>query len=584
MKTTIILCISIFLWIGYCPAQDITGLRYPADPALQQHAEIPKGEVLEFKFNSSTIFPGTERTYWIYIPAEYKPDKPACLFVDMDGVQYHAPQVFDYLIYKGEMPVTIGVFIGSGTITKNGKDVRYNRSHEFDSMNDDFVNFLLTGLLPDAEKQKATDGRQIEFSKDANDHAITGASSGAICAFTAAWQRPDVFNRVFSSIGTYVGMRGGDQYPVLVRKTEPKPIRIYLQDNASDAWNPLFGSWYTSNLNMEAALSFSGYEVTHTWSSGGHSTENADAIFPDAMRWLWKGWPEKVPAGKSNNNMLSAILADGEGWNEVKETFQPAKLLASAPMGSVLLQDINGTTYLKTNSTETALKGLDKTDEVAYGLDGKLYVLNHKSKQLVIISSNGKRTILVKNITGKKLIVTNQGNVYIVAPATNDEGTGEIILIKPNGSKTIVDTGLRFASAITVSPDRNMLLVAENNTNWIYNYVIQDDGTLKDKQKWYWLHQTDNDDYSRTNDIAIDNKGNLYAATNAGIQVCDQNGRVRAILQPPGSGTITAFCFGGENYDTLFVIRNGKLYKRKLKVNGVPAWAEPVYPESIGAG
>ena len=140
-----------------------------------------------------------------------------------------------------------------------------------------------------------------------------------------------------------------------------------------------------------------------------------------------------------------------------------------------------------------------------------------------------------------------------------------------------------FASAITLSPDHKLLYVAEDNTNWIYSYVINDDGTLKDKERWYWLHQTDNYGYSKVADLAVDDHGNLYAATNLGVQVCDQNGRVRAILQLPG-GPITGLCFGGHDFDTLFVICGGKIYKRKLKVKGVPSWAPPVKVESQGAG
>src|SRR5476651_215307 len=134
--------------------------NYPVDPASVEHAGVPKGEVIKLTFENSKIFPGTRRDYWIYVPAQYDPAKPACLYVDMDGIQFHAPTVFDYLINKGEMPVTIGVFIGSGTVMQNDTDaIRYNRGHEFDSMNNDFVNFFLNELLPDIEKKKTPNGR-----------------------------------------------------------------------------------------------------------------------------------------------------------------------------------------------------------------------------------------------------------------------------------------------------------------------------------------------------------------------------------------------------------------------------------------
>ena len=276
-------------------AQDIPNKSYPYEPASDASLNVPKGDVLKFSFNHSKIYPGTSRSYWIYIPKEYQPAKPACLFVCMDGVMFNAPAVFDYLIDKKEMPVTIGVFIESGSIMKNDSTViRYNRTNEFDNMNNRFARFIEEEILQDVTKQKASDGRPINISPDANDHAIAGLSSGAICAFTAAWQRPDLFSRVFSAIGTYIGMRGGDQYPVLIRKTEPKAIRVYLQDNNNDTWNPLFGNWFKANIDMEAALNFAGYEVTNMWQEGGHDGRQATHIFADGMRWLWKGWPQPV--------------------------------------------------------------------------------------------------------------------------------------------------------------------------------------------------------------------------------------------------------------------------------------------------
>src|SRR6185369_1217215 len=168
------------------------------------------------------------RDYWVYIPAQYKPNQPACVYVNQDGIQWKAPTVFDNLIDKKEMPITIGVFITPGKVLTgagtNAQD-RFNRSFEYDGLGDAYVRFLLTEILPDVEKQKASDGRTINLSKNGNDRAIGGASSGAVCAFTAAWENPQAFSRVFSAIGTYVGLRGSDRYPTLIRKYEPKPIR-----------------------------------------------------------------------------------------------------------------------------------------------------------------------------------------------------------------------------------------------------------------------------------------------------------------------------------------------------------------------
>src|SRR5436190_1115719 len=288
--------------------------NYPVDSASVEHAGVPKGEVMHFTFDQSKIFTGTWREYWIYVPAQYKPDKPACVYVNQDGIQWKAPTVFDNLIYKNEMPVTIGVFVTPGKVmADSGSNAlnRFNRSFEYDGLGDAYAKFILNEILPEVEKKKTSDGRAIHLSKNGNDRAIGGSSSGAICAFTAAWEHPEEFSRVFSAIGTYTALRGGDRYPALIRKYEPKPIRVFLQDGSNDL-NNNFDDWWKANERMERALTFSGYEVNHAWGEGGHNGNMGTAVFPDAMRWLWKDWPKPVSRGNSKNQIVSDVLIRGE--------------------------------------------------------------------------------------------------------------------------------------------------------------------------------------------------------------------------------------------------------------------------------
>jgi len=372
--------------------QNIDNTTYPYDPVTQPQKSIDAGEIIERYFSESKIYPGTNRTYWIYVPAGYAPEKPACLYVCMDGIRYNAPTVFDNLIASGEMPVTIGVFVGSGkVIDENNEVLRFNRSNEFDKTDDTFVRFLLEELLPDAEKQQTQDGRIIRLSKDPNDRIIAGASSGAICAFTAAWQRPDQFSRVFSSIGTYVAMRGGNEYPALIRKTEPKPIRIFLEDGINDTWNPLFGNWYEANVLMESALNFAGYEVEHNWGRGGHNGIHATHIFPDAMRWLWKGYPARVQKGNSLNNMLSAILLKDAHWKEINLPVSLSGELFADNAGNIIFQIQEGTIYKMDSTNQIISKIALSENEKLIGTDGnKLFI------------ANSKGTILEMNLDNKK--------------------------------------------------------------------------------------------------------------------------------------------------------------------------------------
>src|SRR6201991_1353542 len=257
---SLLLFVSPFILFAQAPAE-----KYPVDPASEEQAGVPKGEVLKFTFAESKIFPGTWREYWIYVPAQYRPDKPACVYVNQDGIQWKAPTVFDNLIHKKEMPITIGVFVTPGRVlADSGSNAqnRFNRSFEYDGLGDAYARFILQEILPEVEKQKATDGRAIRLSKNGNDRAIGGSSSGAICAFTAAWEHPEEFSRLFSAIGTYVGLRGGDRYPILVRKYEPKPFRIFLQDGSNDL-NIYAGDWWMVNQMMERSFQFAGYEVNH---------------------------------------------------------------------------------------------------------------------------------------------------------------------------------------------------------------------------------------------------------------------------------------------------------------------------------
>ena len=555
---------------------------YALSPDSKPQQGVPKGEVLKFTFENSKIFPGTWREYWVYVPAQYTPDKPACVYVNQDGIQYEAPTVFDNLIHKKEMPVTIGVFIMHGRVkAADGNTAldRFNRSFEYDGLGDNYVRFLLEELLPDVETKKTADGRPIRLSKNGNDRAIGGASSGAICAFTAAWERPAEFSRVFSSIGTYVGLRGGDRYSTLIRKSEPKPIRIFLQDGSSDL-NIYGGDWWMANQTLERALSFAGYEVQHVWGEGAHNQKHATAIFPDAMRWLWKDWPEPVKAGRTKNQVLADILMPGQGWQLVSEGYRSTEGLATNARGEVFFSDI-----LAGKSHKIGLDGKlsvfgeasKRSNCQAFGPDGRLYALANGEQKIFVSDSSGKATIAL-GFAGNDIVVAHNGNIYVtnhLASGSND--SSKVWLVKPTGEKRVVDTGLSYASGVTLSPDQTLLYVADSRSHWVYSYQIQPDGSLQYKQRYYWLHESDATDGSLAGGMRVDRDGRLYVATLLGIQVCDQAGRVNAIIPTP-NGRVSNLTFGGESFDALFATCGDKVYKRKLKVKGAQAWDAPNKP------
>jgi len=340
----------LFLFLGVS-AQ--TTDNYIPGPDSKPQPGVPKGDVVKFTFDKSKVFPGTTRDYWIYVPRQYTAEKPACVYVGQDGIRFEATTVFDNLIHKGEMPVTIGVFVMPGEVKALDATTalnRFNRSYEYDGLGDAYARFLLDELLPEVETRKTADGRPLRLSHDGNDRAIGGASSGAIAAFTAAWERPDAFTRVFSSIGTYVDLRGGMRYPTLIRKYEPKPFRIFLQDGSNDN-NKYGGDWWMANQTMERALTFAGYEVQHVWGDGGHTGKHATAIFPDAMRWLWKDWPNQIRPGQTGNDTLNDVLIPGEGWKLAGEGYKFTEGPAVNARGEVFFNDVTTARPTKLAST-----------------------------------------------------------------------------------------------------------------------------------------------------------------------------------------------------------------------------------------
>jgi gluconolactonase len=556
---------------------------YPVDSASIEQAGIPKGEVLKFSFNQSKIFPGTTRDVSVYVPAQYKPDKPACVYINQDGVQWKAPTVFDNLIYKNEMPVTIGVFVTPGKVVADNNSVeldRFNRSLEYDGLGDGYARFILTEILPEVEKQKTSDGRVIHLSKNGNDRAIGGSSSGAIAAFTAAWEHPEEFSRVFSAIGTYVALRGGERYPFLIRKYEPKPMRVFLQDGNNDL-NIYGGDWWKANESMERALTFAGYEVNHVWGEGSHSGTQGTAIFPQAMRWLWKDWPKPLAKGKSKNDYLNTLLIAGEDWELVGQGYQFTEGTATDKNGVVYYQDIpTSKTYKVDLNGKLTTLNLDakRASATGFSSDGIRYTVAGGTRQVLSYNASDKESVIADSIAGNDIIIASNGNKYVTAPdGTNPRG--KIYLIRPNGEKLVVDEGLRFPNGTALSPDQTQLYITESATHWVWVYKIKKDGTLTYKQRFGWLHVPDSEDNAWPDGLKCDTAGRIFVATRLGIQVMDQLGRVEAIIPIPASnGQASNVCFGGPDFNYLYVSAVDKVFRRKLKTRGVNSFDKPIKP------
>ncbi len=587
MKLNII--ILFLLFFGKTLAQT-NPETYPVDPASVEQAGVPKGEILKFTLDNSTIFPGTTREISVYVPVQYNPGKPACVYVNQDGIQWKAPTVFDNLINKNEMPVTIGVFVTPGKVLNQNKDAaldRFNRSFEYDGLGDNYARFLLEEVFPFVERQKTTDGRPIVLSKNGNDRAIGGSSSGAVCAFTAAWERPDEFSKVFSAIGTYTGLRGADRYDILIRKHEPKPIRIFLQDGANDL-NIYAGDWWKANESIERSLTFSGYEVNHVWGDGAHNGQHGTAVFPEAMRWLWKDYPKSVTTHPTKNQYLTDILIDNERWELVGEDYGFTEGTAVNAKGEVFFQDIpNSKTYKIGVDGKLGLNISDskKASGTTFSTTGEMITITGgwsqpPAKQVLRYKTANAYEVVADETPGNDISIAYNGNIYVTSP-DGRERPSKLYLIKPNGERTVVDEGLKFANGLCFSPDQTQLYVTESTSHWVWVYQIQADGSLANKQKYGWLHVRDIDENAWSDGLKCDRDGRIYVTSLSGIQVMDQLGRVNAIIPVPKTkGQVSNLCFGGPDFDVLYISCHDKVYRRKVKVKGVNNFDKPIKPNT----
>lgn len=425
-------------------------------------------EIIDGRIDDSKYYPSSVHTFNVSIPEGYNATDGACLFVGMDGIMCRIPEVIDSLMSTGDIPPMVGVYLQSGVVTgANGEVLRYNRSNEFDAPDGRFARFLETELLPAVRSLRTATGDSIVLRPGAANTMVFGMSSGGHAALNAAWQRPDLFGKVYSGIGTYVPMRGADGVQSFVRKSEPRDIKVFLQDGFSDTWNPLFGSWYEANRMLASALEFAGYECSFDWAEGGHSGDRTTIIFPDAMKWLWA---DGEGARGTGNSTLSPMLRDAGHWH--------------------------------------------------------------------------------------------------AEPRHNGEG----------------------AHPKAMYPDSTIVVTPVDGSNYLWQSLRRPDGSLYASQPFYWLHSSENRALC-IGGMTFDADGMLWVATDAGIQICDQNGRVRGIIALPVdlATAIVDNRSGSVLKGSTLVITDGLLtlttrdatYRRKLNVK---ATVPGTRPASQGVG
>lgn len=575
---------------------------YPLTPDSEVQ-NVPHGTVEKTTLPPGQFYPGTPHTVSIYLPPNAGAEPlPYMVFLDGSGYlggRMRAATVFDNLIAKHQLPPMVGIFIDPGVLPAIRPDAqnRYERVFEYDSLSNRYVNFLMQEVVPFVEKRHA-------LSKDPNAHAIGGTSTGAVGAFVAAWHRPDQFRRVLSLIGTYVAMKGADTLPELVRKTEPKPIRIWMQDGANDHITPdepygtfYAGTWPRANQLLFDALQFSGYDAKLTIGTGGHDTRQGSAELPDALRWLWRDYSPQTGIGKIEVHPPAAQSTAGfdkrgsiwatvdavNGWELVVDGFFASELRVG-PDGDIFFVDGN-------DHLHHLKEGKDKGIGSGWPMS---YVVTGREPRVLSVDDFGMHEVFPEmRKQGHDFSFTSGAGANAMTLMTKGMAfTGEIAylvttptLTKPwqpqrsylnwlnirsgNAKVHRVEAPSPSIGELAVSPDNAMLVITDGEHRHQWSMQLDKDGKPINPEPFYRLEVLD--DETGATGAAFDSIGQVYFATKIGVQIAEANGRIAMILNSPiPDKPVDNIAFGGPDHDWLYVTVDGKLFRRKMKTHAVP--------------
>lgn len=560
-------------------------------PDAVEQPGVARGTVQKMEPWHSRLYPGTVRDWWVYFPAQIKGAKELALMVFQDGSDYvglkgqwRVPTVFDNLAAKGAMPPAVAVFLNPGhDPSKPAASTPWehsNRSLEYDSLGERYARFLAEEILPEVDKMVRVRGGIL--SRKPELRAVGGASSGGVCAFTVAWERPAAFGKVFSTIGSFVGLRGGHAYPGLIRKTEPKPLRVYLEDSSGDLDNE-FGNWPLANQQMHSALKYMGYDVRFDFVGGfGHSSDHGGSVFPDAMRWLWSGErvqsAEDDPEDTKGDLTLLKLLLPGEGWRVEAEGMGFAEAGCTDGDGNYYFSDLKAPAIYRigVDGTRSRVTG-EGVNGLKFGPDGWLYGCQGAKKRVIAINPvGGEVREVATGVQPNDLVVTAEGHVYIT-----EAGLRKVTFLDPkSGAVWVADHGLSGPNGLALSPDGGTLAVSEYRGEHVWVYRIEVDGTLSAKTPYMKLRLPIDpkgefrlgepppyDSTSKADGLCTDWRGRYYVTSALGVQVFDPTGRLCGVLnRPQASAPLTSCAFGGVEKDVLFVTNGDKVYSRKLRI------------------
>ena len=635
------LLIGIVSWLaGTAPAAGVQQqspgsnpppLDYSLTADSQPQPGVPTGSLTKHVLAPGKFFPGTPHNYQVYVPAAYDRNRAIPYMIFLDGSGYagnnvRVPVVLDNLIAKRDVPPMIAIFVDPGVMPALSDEAqnRYERIFEYDSLTPRFANFLIDELVPEV-------GKSYNLSKDANDHAVAGISTGGVGAFVAAWNRPDQFRRVITWVGSFGNFRGADRLPGLIRRTEPRPIRVFMQTGRQDLVN-YAGSWYLENPRMAAALEFAGNDVRIELGEDGHSNRHGASMLPGTLRWLWRDYPQPIavrepqagagrgifaelvphrgllpppsnpareggagrggqpatppPAagrGGGPRGAVYALIYRDKPWEQVGGLYKSVASPAVDKDGNVFFADLAENKIYKSDAARSVAVFRENTRgarALRFGADGRLYATQLAAGRLVSYGPSGDEKVVAQNIHANDLALTKSGGIYFVDTAQKIVG-----YIDVKGQHRIVYSGgeIMKPSALTLTPDQAMLLVGDGMDRYQWSFQIAADGSLVNGEPFQRLEMPEEGLFSGVGGLTVDSLGYMWATSAMGIQVCEQPGRCTNILNKPEftATPITDIAFGGPGRSWLYVTQGGKLFRRDTKRTGAVPW-QPVKPPQPG--
>ena len=428
----------------------------------------------------------------------------------------------------------------------------------------------------------------MKLSDNPDDRAIAGASSGGIAAFTAAWEHPNYFHRVASFIGSYTDLRGGDSYINLIRKSEPRPLRVFLQDGTNDL-DIYAGSWYVANEGMAKSLAFAGYDVRFEVGTEGHNGKHGGAILPEALKWLWRDYPRPIEASKGggkDRQFITEILDPQHDWEAVSDGYDFAEGMTVDASGNVYFCDSASSKIFKIAVADGRVSLFKEstagTSGLTFSADGTLYAAETGRLRVASYLPNGQISILSLGLQASDLAVNPKYGVYF-----SEAGRGRVWLVDTANLKRVVfdnskDGNIQSPYCVRMLPDGSGLIVTDYDSRASWSFRFGKDGALVDGEPFYHLEIPDELAQgvlrSGARGVAFDNQGYSYFATALGIQICDQPGRVVGIIRKPGTEDITDLAFGGADRQTLYVTAGKKVYRRHLLRKGAPVGTNSSLP------